>query len=175
MPVIGLAVAAVAFLAGPVSTRAAEPAQDGPKATFQDDLISNLAGAWALKRQIRGKEVKNSVRAEWVLNHQFLQVHMKDVADPPAYEAIVLVGYSHADQQYVAHWCDTYGGKFSAVGYGKRSGNSVEFRFSYPDGPFFNTFTWHPADKRWVMRLENQDAAGARSLFAVDTLERPPS
>jgi hypothetical protein len=170
-----MALLLAALVGGPVAARAAEQAQDGPKATFHDDLISNLAGSWALTRQIRGKEVRNSVRAEWVLNHQFLQLHMKDVADPPAYEAIVLIGYSHADRQYVAHWCDTYGGKFSAVGYGKRTGNSVEFRFSYPEGPFFNTFTWHPADRRWVMRLESQDAAGERSLFAVDTLERPRS
>jgi hypothetical protein len=53
---------------------------------------------------------------------QFLQIHMKDVADPPAYEALVLIGYAHADKRYVAHWCDTYGGKFSAVGHGRRSG-----------------------------------------------------
>jgi len=145
---------------------------DGPKGRFQDDLISKLEGTWRLTRKIRGTEVENSVSATWVLNHQFLQIHMKDVKNPPAYEAIVLVGYIHSSRQYVAHWCDTYGGKFSAIGTGLRSGNSVEFRFAYPDGPFFNTFTWSPDQNQWVMRLESQDSTGTRTLFAIDTLDR---
>jgi hypothetical protein len=68
-----------------------------------------------LTRKIRGTEVKNRVTARWVLNHQFLQVHMLDVNEPPAYEAIVLIGFIHATKQYVAHWTDTYDGKFSAI------------------------------------------------------------
>jgi hypothetical protein len=145
---------------------------DGPRGQFQDDLISKLEGNWNLTRKIRGSEVHNSVNVIWVLNHQFLQIHMKDLASPPAYEAIVLIGYIHSSTQYTAHWCDTYGGKYSAIGSGTRSGDSIEFRFQYPDGPFFNTFTWSPGSKQWVMRLENQDSTGARRLFAVDTLVR---
>ena len=53
-----------------------------------------------------------------------------------------LIGYSHAGNQYVAHWCDTWGGKFSADAFGKRVGDSLEFRFHYPEGIFFNTFTF---------------------------------
>jgi len=146
---------------------------DGPKRIFKDDFIDNLVGDWKLTRKIRGTEVKNTVKAEWVLNHQFLQVHMKDEANPPAYEALVLIGYSYADKQYIAHWCDTFGGKFSAVGHGKRSGDSIEFEFKYSDGPFFNTFTWDPKAKVWTCRLENQGKDGKRALFAVDTLRRP--
>jgi len=59
--------------------------------TFNDPFIDRLAGDWTLTRQIRGKEVENSVHAEWVLNHQFLQVHMTDSAQPPAYEALIYV------------------------------------------------------------------------------------
>jgi len=81
----------------------------------------------------------NTLSAAWVLSHQFLQLHMKDSALPSRYEAIVLIGFVHASGEYVAHWIDTFGGKFSAVGKGRRTGNSVEFRFEYPDGPFFNT------------------------------------
>src|SRR5437763_5609681 len=100
--------------------QAAAPADeppDGPKRIFKDDFIDNLTGDWKLTRRIRGKEEHNTVHVEWVVNHQFLQIHMKDAADPPTYEALVLVGYSYADKQYVAHWCDTWGGKFSTIGY----------------------------------------------------------
>src|SRR5438874_12504970 len=118
----------VACLDAAMSATAQEPV-DGSKGVFHDDLIDKLAGDWKLTRKIRGRQVENTVKAEWVLKHQFLQLHMKDVADPPAYEAIVLIGYSYTDKRYVAHWCDTYGGKFSAVGYGKRSGDSIAFEF----------------------------------------------
>lgn len=154
------------------TVRADEP-PDGPKRIFKDEFIENLSGEWKLTRKIRGKEVENTVKAEWVLNHQFLQLHMKDVADPPAYEALVLIGYAHADNKYVAHWCDTYGGKFSAVGYGKRSGDSIEFEFQYPEGPFHNTFTWDAKAKGWKFRMASQSKDGKRVLFAEDTLRRP--
>src|ERR1051325_8330763 len=80
-------------------TVAAEEPADGPKTIFKDDFIENLVGQWNITRQVRGKEVHNAMTAEWVLNHQFLKLHMKDTADPPQYEAIILIGYSHADQQ----------------------------------------------------------------------------
>jgi len=143
---------------------------DGPRARFDDDLMTRLEGEWTLTRQIRGKELHNSVRASWVLNHQFLQLHMKDVQEPPAYEALVLIGFDHANKTYVAHWTDTWGGKFSARGLGTRRGQSIEFRFEYDDGPFFNTFTWQPEERRWQMRGENQDREGRRTLFMLDTL-----
>ena len=157
---------------GPAAYAADDVIVDGPKARFQDDLISRLEGNWRLTRRIRGKEARNTVSATWVLNHQFLLVQMKDVDHPPAYEALVLIGYIHASGQYVAHWCDTFGGKYSAKGTGVRSENAVEFQFNYDDGPFFNTFTWFPEKEQWIMRLENQDKNGARNLFAIDTLER---
>jgi hypothetical protein len=143
---------------------------DGPRPRFDDDLIANLEGRWLLTRQIRGSQVQNRLTATWVLNHQFLQVHMKDTKEPPSYEALVLIGQTQ--QGYVAHWADTFGGKASAMGTGVRSQNTIEFRFEYPDGPFFNTFTWNPETKQWRFRLESQDKSGQRRLFAIDSLER---
>jgi hypothetical protein len=169
---VGMCLAAMLASLPHTSARQDEP-PDGPKRIFKDDLIENLAGDWKLSRKIRGKELTNKLTAQWVLNHQFLELHMVDVADPPQYEAIVLIGYSYADKRYVAHWCDTYGGKFSAVGYGKRTGDKIEFEFQYPDGPFFNTFSWDAKAKQWTFRLENSAKDGKRSLFATDTLRRP--
>jgi hypothetical protein len=156
--------------AAPQSTAPQSAPVDGPTARFDDDFISKLEGRWKLTRAIRGTEVKNTLEARWVLNHQFLQIHMIDAATPPAYEAIVMIGIIHATGEYVAHWCDTFGGKFSALGKGTRRGDSIEFKFEYSDGPFFNTFTWHPERQQWTMRGENQDSSGARKLFATDTL-----
>src|ERR1700683_5007321 len=95
--------ATIFLLSGPIGgrrqiARADEPA-DGPGRIFKDVFIENLAGEWKLTRKIRGKEVENTATAEWVLNHQFLKLQMKDVADPPTYEALVLIGYDHADHK----------------------------------------------------------------------------
>ena len=155
----------------PTSPFAEQPI-DGRGGRFDDDLISKLEGEWLIERQMRGTTAQNTLSATWVLSHQFLQLRMLDTAVPSRYEAIVLIGYIYGSAEYVAHWTDTFGGKFSAIGRGKRVGNSVAFRFEYPDGPFFNTFTWNPELGLWQMRLESQDAQGKRSLFALDTARR---
>lgn len=150
---------------------AQEPA-DGPSRIFRDPFIDNLVGEWRLVRQIRGREVENSVSADWVLNHQFLRIHMKDVADPPTYEALVYIGYQQADERYVVHWLDVYGGKFSAIGYGKRVGDTIAFVFQYDDGPFYNTFKWDARTESWTFTMESAGKDGKREPFAVDTLRR---
>jgi len=153
-------------------SRAQEPL-DGPKRIFRDDLLDNLVGRWRLTRTIRGKQVQNTVDAEWVLNHQFLRVHMKDTAVPSQYEAMAFIGYDNASERYVAHWIDVYGGRFSeTLGYGRRESDSIRFVFEYPDGPFHNTFTWNREAKTWTFLMETKNASGQWAPFARDELRR---
>ena len=62
-------------------------------ARLDDALLQNLIGSWKVTRRIRGTVVGNTLEAEWVLQHQFVQLHMKDVAEPSQYEALVLIGF----------------------------------------------------------------------------------
>jgi len=48
-----------------------------PGAVFKDDLIEKLAGDWRITRSHDGEISRHTLHAEWVLNHQFLQLHMK--------------------------------------------------------------------------------------------------
>ena len=144
----------------------------GPPAPLDDPFLDNLVGKWKIERRIHGTLVANSLDADWVLQHQFLRLRMVDLANPPKYEAIVLIGWDRLNERYVAHWTDTYGGGASAMGYGRREGNSLEFRFEYPDGPFFNTFNWEPSAKGWTMNLENTGKDGKRVPFAQDRVRR---
>lgn len=153
---------------------AAQEPLDGPHRIFKDELLENLVGEWKLARKIRGRSAENTVKVEWVLNHQFLRIHMKDVATPPNYEAMVFVGYDNMSERYVVHWIDVFGGRASeTLGYGKRDGNSIKFVFEYPDGPFHNTFTWNPADKTWTFLGEQKNKEGKWATFAEDKLRRP--
>jgi hypothetical protein len=161
--------AALAFAAS-----AAEPAKDGRGIPFRDDLVSHLEGAWDLARTMGSRHEKNTVEAGWVLDHQFMKLHMKDAAVPSKYEADIYIGYSNADARYVVHWIDVWGGHYSLRGYGVRDGDSVEFRF--PDGEgtitFFNTFAYDRARDAWTMKLENGLKDGKRTPFATDRLTR---
>jgi hypothetical protein len=160
--------------AAQVTRLQAQAPLDGRNRIFRDDFLDNLAGDWKLTRNIRGQSGENSVKADWALNHQFLLVHMKDGSNPPSYEAMAFIGYDNTSERYVAHWIDVFGGRFSeTLGYGQRSGNSIKFVFEYPDGPFHNTFTWHPDTKRWVFLMEQKDQTGTWKTFAEDTLRRP--
>jgi hypothetical protein len=146
---------------------------DGPGRIFRDDLLENLVGDWKIERKFADRTSESRMTATWVLNHQFLELRMKDVADPPAYEAIVLIGFVHAEKTYVAHWCDSFGGAFSSVGRAKRDGDRIPFVFPYPHGPFHNTFAWDAAAKTWTFRMETEGEGGKRAFFAEDTLRRP--
>jgi hypothetical protein len=139
-----------------------------PQGPLEDPFLENLVGKWKIERRIHGALLANSLEAKWVLQHRFLLLHMKDVANPPKYEALVLIGWDPTNERYVAHWTDTYGGGFSAMGYGTRDANSIEFKFEYPDGPFYNTFNWEPGSKGWTMNLENTGKDGKRVTFAQD-------
>ena len=159
------AILALAVLLASFAAHAVDPPMDDP-------FLENLTGKWKIERKIRGTLVANTLEAKWVLQHRFLQLRMKDLSNPPQYEALVMIGWDGLNERYVVHWMDIYGGRLSAIGYGKRDGNTIEFRFDYPDGPFYNTFQWQPADQGWSMILENSDKDGKRVPFAEDRVRR---
>ena len=148
-------------------------AAQGPATRVEDPFLDNLVGHWEITRKIRDRVEKNSLQADWVVQHRYVRMHMKDVADPPKYEAIVMVGFDPSKQRYVAHWTDSWGAQYSGVGYGKRAGDSVEFDFASDDGEhFYNTFTWSPDSRGWRMLLESGGKDGTRKFFAEDTVVR---
>jgi len=147
------------------------PPSDGRQHTFQDALLDQITGHWKLSGTIRGKNVEHSVEAQWVLNHQFLQVHEKDMATPPAYEANIMIGYDNLSERYVAHWLDFFGGRVSeTLGYGTRSGDQIEFIFEYPDGPFRTLFRWMADKKQWQWQMRTKNNSGKWVEFSNLTL-----
>jgi len=139
---------------------------------LNDPFLDNLLGRWSVTRKIHGTTLSNTLDVDWVLQHKFLQLHMKDVANPPQYEALVLIGYDGLAERYILYWMDDFGGAYSMVGRGKREGNTIEFQFDNADGPFFNTLKWQPQERGWKMVLESTKD-GKRELFAEDTVRRP--
>ena len=146
---------------------------DGPKQIFQDSLLEQVIGTWTMAGAVRGRPATYTLRADWVLNHQFLRLDMRDVAEPPTYQATAFIGYDHASERYVAHWLDAFGGRFSeTLGFGQRSGPAIRFVFEYPDGPFHTTFTLDAGGRGWAILMQDRGADGAWREFAHYALRR---
>ena len=144
---------------------------------WRDPLLDRMAGTWKLEGQVMGREAHHEVRADWVLNHQFLRVHEKTTAGAPnterTYEAFWFLGYDPVSERYVLHLMDVFGARYSeTLGYGTREGNQIRFVFEYPDGPFHTTYQWNPEKDTWQWLMEQKDKNGKWVPFADLKLTR---
>ena len=172
----GIAVLCSVIVAISATAQQPEPPLDGPKRLFQDPLFEKLTGSWSMVGVVRSRPATYSLHAEWVLNHQFLKLEMRDVGDPPAYQATVYIGYDNTSERYVAHWLDAFGGRFSeTLGFGTRAANSVRFVFEYPDGPFHTTFALNADARTWNVLMETRGSGGTWQEFAHYTVTRKSS
>ena len=168
--------AALVGTAPAAKAQAVAPPLDGRERVMQDTLLDHLTGEWRVDRTMGGRATGSAAHAEWVLNHQFLLLHYQDnphTATPGGYEAMVFIGYDNASERYVAHWIDVFGGRFSeTLGYGKRDGNAIRMVFEYPDGPFFNTFTFDPVAHGWTSLMRTKNQKGDWVTFASERLTK---
>ena len=128
---------------------------------FQDSLLDHMTGNWILHGTIMGQETTHDVSAEWVLAHQYLQLHEvsheKDSIGNPRYEATVFIGWDKATNQYDCLWLDvTSGGGLTGqgIGRGKRSGENIALLFDGSDGSIFHTTFAYDGGKdswQWIM------------------------
>ncbi len=146
---------------------------DGRGARFEQALLDRLVGKWRVERRMGDRVLGNTVEAAWVLDHQFLRLHYRDVAVPPQYEAMVFLGWNGQAKRVSAHWIDVFGGRYAeTLGFGRVEGDSLVLDFAYPDGAFRNTYRWWPAAAEWTSRGESQDSTGAWQPFMSDRFRR---
>lgn len=159
-----------------VALLAATPAL-AQQATFNDSLVDHLAGKWVLTGQMDKGPVTHDITAEWVLAHQYLEIHEvsreKNKDGSPIYQAKVFIGWDAGEKIYDCVWLDNYGSiSTQSLGYAKPNGNSIAFVFQNHDdaGSFHTTFTWHPETDTWSMDMDNVTTAGKAVPFARTTL-----
>jgi hypothetical protein len=160
-----LSVAAVAPMHGQES-----PASKG----LQDNLLDRLIGDWNVDRKMgNGRTARNLVHGEWVLQHQFVELHYRDAASPPRYEAVVLITYDSIGNRYLCHWADTTGGSYSTDGFAPRdlASNAMEFKFVFHDGELTNRYAFDPQSKTWTSTIRQQEK-GEWKLFCEDKFAR---
>jgi len=161
----------IAVVSVPIHSVAQAPAE------WRDNLVDRMAGTWKLEGQVMGRQAHHEVRADWVLNHQFLRLQETTTAGAPSteqpYEAVWFLGYDSVSERYVLHLMDAFGARYSeTLGYGIRDGNQIRFTFEYPDGPFHTTFRWIPEKDMWEWLMEQKDKNGKWAPFADLMLTR---
>jgi hypothetical protein len=151
----------------------------GQQATFQDSLLDHLIGRWVLHGIIAGRETTHDVVAEWVLDHQYVQLHEvsreKNAKGQPAYEAIVYIGWDQPSSQYACLWLDSTGGgglSGQAIGHGKLGSNEIAFLFKGGGGSVFHTtFAYNKDTDTWQWLMDDEER-GKTEPFARVKLER---
>jgi hypothetical protein len=142
----------------------------GPPPALQDRFLDNFVGDWRVERKMgNGRTAETSVRGEWTLKHQFIELHYGHADAASEYEAIVFIGFDEADKTYVCHWVDVFGGRYSALGYGKIDNDlrAIEFRFVPKDGELTNKFSFDSQTKTWTS-LIRQTEKGEWKTFAEE-------
>jgi hypothetical protein len=138
-----------------------------------DSLLGRLVGRWEMTGTVRGSPATYNLEAQRVLAQQFVELHMIDMAQPPAYEARVFLGVDSAARRYIVHWLDRFGAAYSIPhAVGEARGDTVRFTFAYADGPFRDTFVYDRRRDTWYFRLESGDSTGAWTLFAEYQVRR---
>ncbi|MCX6306605.1 MAG: hypothetical protein NT040_16695 [Bacteroidetes bacterium] len=140
---------------------------------FNDPLLEKIIGTWNVTGQIGKDKITYNFKASWELNHQFVELAFSDTAVQPQYTAMVFIGFNCISERYVAHWLDNFGGRFSeTLGYGIKLGQSIEFRFEYPDGPFMNKFIYDEKAGNWQFHTTTKNRKGDWITFGDMYLKR---
>jgi hypothetical protein len=146
----------------------------GPPQALKDPFLDNFVGDWSVARKMgNGRTIETAVRGEWVLKHQFIQLHYGAGEKAPEYEAFVFIGFDDAAKSYVCHWIDVFGGHYSGVGRGRLDPNllGIEFRFDSKEGSLTNKFLFDPEMKSWTS-LICQEENGQWKTFAEEKWTR---
>lgn len=159
-----LALLAMLFLVPPPAVRAQEILL---REDLRPSLLKLLDGEWLMKGDVLGKPVTYLLVAGPTLRTTFTELHMRDLAEPPQYEARVFLGVDAENGDLIVHWMDSFGARYSIPhGTGRIDGSTLQFTFPYPDGPFRDTFEFDASNSTWHFRIEAGQPDGSWKHFA---------
>jgi hypothetical protein len=165
-----LAVLAMLALVAPLAVQAQE-------ITLREDprppLLKELDGDWTMKGDVLGKLVAYRMVAGPTLRARYTEMHMRDLAEPPQYEARVFLGFDDESGDLIVHWMDDFGARYSIPhGTGRIDGSTLQFTFPYADGPFRDTLEFDQRNRTWTLRIESGQPDGSWKHFARYEIRR---
>jgi hypothetical protein len=136
-------------------------------------LLKQLDGEWIMKGDVLGKPVEYLLVAGPTLRARYSELHMRDLAEPPQYEARVFLGIDAETGEVIAHWLDDFGARYSIPhGTGRIDGAILQFTIPYADGPYRDTLEFDSRNGTWNFRIEAAQPDGSWKHFARYDIRR---
>jgi len=140
-------------------TSFAQNVEDTTDKRFHDDLLDHLVGKWHDTAVAHEHTFTSEVEASWVLNHQYLLIHLKSNEIVPWWhvqmEYYEYIGYNHYKQRYTVHGMSIEGDEDLSEGfsYGYRNGNDFKTVAKFgADTNIVQHFIWQPGSKTWLIQ-----------------------
>lgn len=134
----------------------AQNSTDTADGRFHDDLLDHLVGNWHNTSSAHGSKFTSAVDAGWVLNHQYLLVHLKSNEIIPWWgvqmEYYQYIGYNKLKKRYTVHGMSIEGDADLSEGfcYGYRNGNTFKTIAEFSrDTSVVQYLIWQPESKDW--------------------------
>jgi len=137
----------------------AQNPKDTTDGRFHDDLLDQLVGEWNDTSIAHGSKFTSHVDVKWVLNHQYLLIHLKSNEVIPWWhvqmEYYEYIGYNHYQERYTVHGMSIEGDEDISEGfsYGYRNGNEFKTVAKFgADTNIVQRYTWEPTSNSWTIQ-----------------------
>jgi hypothetical protein len=134
----------------------AQKVEDTTDGRFHSDLLNHLVGKWYITSIAHGHPFTSNLEAKWILNHQFLHIHLKSHQVIPWWHVQMeyeeFIGYNPTSKRYVFHGMSIEGGNdpSDGFGFGYRNGNEFKTVGKFgSDSLIVQRFTWIPQSNSW--------------------------
>jgi hypothetical protein len=126
---------------------------------FHDELLDHLVGKWRVTGTAFGKPTKETLEAEWVIDHQYLHIHEKSEQNIPEidgpFETEFFIGFNRNSKRYVVHEMNVCGTAMcEGFYYATRTGNEIKIEKTSNSLPAsIQRFVWEPSSASWHIEL----------------------
>ena len=153
--VIGVLIMLCACITFNTSAQTKEDTTDG---CFHDDLLNHLVGTWKVTAIANDNTFTATIKAEWVMNHQYLHIYEKANENiswlHAPLEVEFFIGYNHISKHYVVHEMTVFGsdGSYEGFCYAYRDNNEIKLiKKCESDSNTITVqhFIWEPTTTSW--------------------------
>jgi hypothetical protein len=156
-----ISITIIALLTLVMNPTFAQSAEDSANGSFQNDLLNHLVGKWDVVAIAHGEKFIFNLKAEWVMNHQYLHIHFKSNEVVPwlkvPFEAEYFFGYNKTTKRYTVHEMTVHGddGPYEGFCYAYQTGNEFKLmkKHAGSDNATVQRFTWEPKSKSWEINM----------------------
>lgn len=146
---------------------------------FHDDLLEHLVGKWHDTATAHGSVFTSEVEVKWVLNHQYLLLHLRSNEIVPWWgtemEYYQYIGYNHKKNRYTIHGMSIEGDQDLSEGfsYGFKENDVVKTVAKFSDTKnIIQRYFWNASTDSWLIESRNEEDGVESEVFLNMKLTR---